>query len=42
MGIGEAKEDVKILDKAQEELSLITGQKAIKTKAKKAISNFKN
>ena len=41
MGIGEAKEDVKILDKAQEELSLITGQKAVKTKAKKAISNFK-
>ena len=41
MGIGEAKEDSKILDKAQEELSLIAGQKAIKTKAKKAISNFK-
>ena len=41
MGIGEAKEDSKILDKAQEELTLITGQKAIKTKAKKAISNFK-
>ena len=41
MGIGEAKEDSKILDKAQEELTLISGQKAIKTKAKKAISNFK-
>ena len=41
MGIGEAKEDTKILDKAQEELSLIAGQKAVKTKAKKAISNFK-
>ena len=41
MGIGEAKEDAKILNKAQEELTLITGQKAIKTKAKKAISNFK-
>jgi len=41
MGIGEAKEDSKILDKAQQELSLIAGQKAIKTKAKKAISNFK-
>jgi len=41
MGIGEAKEDSKILDKAQEELTLIAGQKAIKTKAKKAISNFK-
>ena len=41
MGIGEAKEDTKILDKAKEELSLIAGQKAVKTKAKKAISNFK-
>ena len=41
MGIGEAKEDAKILDKAQEELSLIAGQKAVKTKAKKAIANFK-
>jgi large subunit ribosomal protein L5 len=41
MGIGEAKDDSKILDKAQEELSLNSGQKAIKTKAKKAISNFK-
>ena len=41
MGIGEAKDDSKILDKAQEELSLITGQKAIKTKAKKAIAGFK-
>ena len=41
MGIGEAKEDSKILDKAQEELSLIAGQKAVKTKAKKAIANFK-
>ena len=41
MGIGDAKDDPKILDKAQEELTLIAGQKAIKTKAKKAISNFK-
>ena len=41
MGIGEAKEDSKILDKAQKELTLISGQKAIKTNAKKAISNFK-
>ena len=41
MGIGEAKEDSKILDKAQEELSLIAGQRAIKTKAKKAIAAFK-
>ena len=41
MGVGDAKDDTKILDKAQEELSLITGQKAIKTKAKKAIAAFK-
>ena len=41
MGIGEAKEDSKVLDKAQEELSLIAGQRAIKTKAKKAIAAFK-
>ena len=41
MGIGDAKDDPKLLDKAQEELSLISGQKAIKTKAKKAIAAFK-
>ena len=41
MGIGDAKDDTKLTDKAQEELSLISGQKAIKTKAKKAIAGFK-
>ena len=41
MGVGEAKDDEKIINKAQEELSLIAGQKAIITKAKKAISVFK-
>ena len=41
MGIGDAKEDPKLLDKAQEEISLITGQKAVKTKSKKAIAAFK-
>ena len=41
MGVGEAKDDSKILNKAQEELTLIAGQKAIKTKAKKAIAGFK-
>ena len=41
MGIGDAKDDTKLIDKAQEELSLISGQKAIKTKAKKAIAGFK-
>ena len=41
MGIGDAKDDPKLLDKAQEELSLISGLKAVKTKAKKAIAAFK-
>jgi large subunit ribosomal protein L5 len=41
IGLGEAKDDAKILDKAQDELSLIAGQKAVKTKAKKAIAGFK-
>ncbi len=41
MGVGEALQDVKILEKAMEELSLITGQKTIMRRAKKAISNFK-
>ncbi len=41
MGVGEAKEDEKIINKAQEELSLIAGQKAVITNAKKAISVFK-
>ena len=37
----QAKDDSKILNKAQEELTLIAGQKAIKTKARKAIAGFK-
>ena len=37
LGLGEAKDDAKIIDKAQEELSLIAGQKAIITKYKKSI-----
>ena len=41
MGIGEGKDDSKLIDKAQEDLTLITGQKAVKTKSKKAISGFK-
>ncbi len=41
IGLGEAKDDVKLVEKAQEELSLIAGQKAVKTKAKKAIAGFK-
>ncbi|MDR2864524.1 MAG: 50S ribosomal protein L5 [Spirochaetaceae bacterium] len=41
MGVGEAISNKKLLDAAIEELSLITGQKAVKTKAKKSIANFK-
>ena len=41
MGVGEAKDDSKLIDKAVEDLSLISGQKAVKTKSKKAISGFK-
>lgn len=40
-GLGEAKEDSRILEKAGQELAVITGQKAAVTKAKKSISNFK-
>jgi large subunit ribosomal protein L5 len=41
MGIGAATSDSKIVDKAAEELSLITGQKAKICRARKPISNFK-
>src|SRR5574340_1828845 len=41
MGLGEAIQNVKILDSAVEELGLITGQKAVITKAKKSIASFK-
>ncbi len=41
MGVGEALQDVKILDKAAEELGVISGQKPIIRRAKIAISNFK-
>tara|TARA_B100001248_G_C27364284_1_gene448107 strand:+ start:367 stop:918 length:552 start_codon:yes stop_codon:yes gene_type:complete len=41
MGVGEAKDDTKLLDKAVEDLTSISGQKAVKTKAKKAIAGFK-
>jgi len=40
-GVGQAVADKKIIDNAQEELTLITGQKAIQTMSKKDISNFK-
>jgi large subunit ribosomal protein L5 len=41
MGVGEALTDIKILEKAMEELAVITGQKPIIRRAKKAIANFK-
>ena len=41
MGIGDAKNNSKDLDSAVEEMTLISGQKPIITKAKKDISNFK-
>lgn len=41
MGVGEAKENAKFLEKAVEEMTLIAGQKPVTTKAKKSISNFK-
>ena len=41
MGVGEALQDIKILERAMEDLSAITGQKPIMRRAKKAISNFK-
>ncbi|MCD7708374.1 MAG: 50S ribosomal protein L5, partial [Clostridiales bacterium] len=41
MGVGEAKENAKILEAAMHDLEVITGQKPIATKAKHAIANFK-
>ncbi|MBI3601668.1 MAG: 50S ribosomal protein L5 [Candidatus Omnitrophica bacterium] len=41
MGVGEAISDVKILDRAAQDLAIITGQKPLIRRAKKAISNFK-
>lgn len=40
-GLGSSKDDSKAIDKASRELSLITLQKPVVTKAKKSISNFK-
>ncbi|MDL2319945.1 50S ribosomal protein L5 [Alistipes sp. OttesenSCG-928-B03] len=40
-GMGQAVADKKLLEVAQEELTRITGQKAVQTKSKKDISNFK-
>ena len=41
MGLGEAVQNVKILDSAVEELSIVAGQKAVITKARRSIAAFK-
>ncbi len=41
MGLGEAIQNIKIIDAAVEELSLIAGQRAVVTKAKRSIAAFK-
>ncbi len=41
MGVGEAKENAKVLDSAIADMEIITGQKAITCKAKKSVANFK-
>ena len=41
MGVGEAKENAKVLESAAADMQLITGQKPVITKAKKSVANFK-
>ena len=41
MGVGEAKENAKVLEAAIKDMETITGQKAVLTRAKNAIANFK-
>lgn len=41
MGVGEAKENAKLLDAAIKDMEAITGQKAVPTRAKNSIANFK-
>ena len=41
MGVGEAKENAKILEAAVKDMEAITGQKAVTTKAKNSVANFK-
>ena len=41
MGVGEAIQNIKVLDSAVNELMIIAGQKAVTTKAKRSIANFK-
>ena len=41
MGVGEAKENAKLLEAAMKDMETITGQKAVATKAKNSVANFK-
>lgn len=41
MGVGEAKDNAKVLESAVKDMETITGQKAVLTKAKNSIANFK-
>ena len=41
MGLGEAKDNAKVLESAVAEIGLIAGQRPVVTKAKKSIANFK-
>ncbi|MBQ4524104.1 MAG: 50S ribosomal protein L5 [Lachnospiraceae bacterium] len=41
MGVGEAKDNAKILDSAVKDLEIIAGQKVVVTRAKKSVANFK-
>ena len=41
MGVGEAKENAKLLEAAVKDMETITGQKAVLTKAKNSVANFK-
>ncbi len=41
VGLGEAIQNIKLLDSVQKEVSIITGQKSVTTKAKKSIAGFK-
>ena len=41
MGVGEAKDNSKVLDSAESDLEIISGQKPVTTKAKNSVANFK-
>ena len=41
MGVGEAKDNAKVLETAVKDMEIISGQKVVTTKAKKSVANFK-